>query len=360
MELQQTSQQTIVQLIHAAITEWSQRSGERVRVTAVLPLTPDASLRRYFRATVEGSSHATVIAMYFDSISAAEVGAGPALTSDAAYVELTRFFTNHQILVPQLLFDAREQKLLLIEDLGDTLIGNLINKVGEPKLRQIYTAAIEQLIRIQSIPPIPAQLPFSRAFSRDLFFKEMMETADFFLPAFDSSETLKAAVVSHLQELAQQVDTLPKVLAHRDFHSWNLMWWQEKLRVIDFQDALLAPRTYDLISLLHDRDTDQALGETLVNEIRSLYSQRTNYGPEFPLEYRLTLLQRDLKVVGRFAKLVTVRKLPQYAKWIPGTYNRVISGLRAVSDLAGESRWREFAESLNAVVADNPGGPFAR
>jgi len=144
---------------------------------------------------------------------------------------------------------------------------------------------------------------------------------------------MAVAAGTAMHRLAEELSELPFRLAHRDFHAWNLMCKPSgELGVIDFQDALLAPYPYDLISLLNDRDTDSALGEALSSELMSRFSSLID-APKarFSLDCTRTLLQRDLKVVGRFAKLNQERGLSHYLQWIPGTMRRVERGLKLLS-----------------------------
>lgn len=343
-----------------------QQGGAAPVISQIIPLTSDASLRRYFRIKFvdplpsgNGELARSAVAMYFDSTTAAEVGGGMAMSSDEAYVQLTAFFSLHGLRVPQLLLDARDVRLLIIEDCGDNLLGGFLGKTDSTTLHSYYSKAIKQLQQLQAIPPQSDRLPFNRSFSGQLFLKEMLETADYFLPAFDHSTALKEEVSSYLAELAALVDRLPKILVHRDYHSWNLLLYEQEIRVIDFQDALMGPRVYDLISLLHDRDTDRLLGDTLVRQLAEEFRLLMTIGSDFEYEYRLCSLQRDLKVVGRFAKLVTLRKLANYARWIPGTYFRVLGNLDALGGLTEQAGWQRLRQRLSKTVGEDPGRPFS-
>jgi hypothetical protein len=124
---------------------------------------------------------------------------------------------------------------------------------------------------------------------------------------------------------------------------------EEAVRVIDFQDALLAPPQYDLASLLNDRVTDSVIKPRLEKELVRYYVDRraeldpaTVRGDEFFEIYRLSAVQRDLKVVGRFYYLDQVKGKPGYLKFIPPTVRRLKRNLaelpqtRAVLPLLSE------------------------
>ena len=147
---------------------------------------------------------------------------------------------------------------------------------------------------------------------------------DFVLASKAVSTSQLAVVDAAFKRLAAEVDGFPRVLEHRDFHSWNLLVdAQDRVRVIDFQDALLATRCYDIVGLLNDRDTDSALGEERYLRLLHFFYEQLERPSWFQYEYDRVLLQRDLKVAGRFAKLSSVRGLKQYERWIPGTLKRI-------------------------------------
>jgi aminoglycoside/choline kinase family phosphotransferase len=126
------------------------------------------------------------------------------------------------------------------------------------------------------------------------------------------------------------LDRQPACLNHRDYHSWNLMIRDGAVRVIDFQDALLAPPQYDLASLLNDRLTDCVVQPHLEEQLVGYYistKDELENGRSDPDEffeiYRLSVIQRDLKVVGRFYYLDQVKGKPGYMKFVPATVRRL-------------------------------------
>ncbi|TMA78823.1 MAG: hypothetical protein E6J77_20595, partial [Deltaproteobacteria bacterium] len=129
------------------------------------------------------------------------------------------------------------------------------------------------------------------------------------------------------------------VLAHRDYMAWNLHVQGERLRVIDFQDALLAPDAFDLAQLLTDRTTgtivSPALEETLIARFvagRAAAGLPLTEG--FDDRYRLCGLQHALKVIGRFYFLEVVKKKPGYLAYLPAVYavaHRLLASLPALA-----------------------------
>ena len=344
-------------LLAEIVARWS----TEIKIENISALTPDASLRRYYRINLRGAAHPTAVAMVFDSVASPEHDGGCSVTADVASVELGRFFGSHGVSVPELYCDARDPAVLLIEDLGDRpLIGALSPAYGvegthiRKKPDALYTDALEQIRTIQAIPHVAGFFPFERKFGASLYFKEMLEFRDFVLMPRRATASLIKIAERTCTQLAEDLDKLPKALVHRDFHSWNLLIdAKECLRVIDYQDALLATRCYDIVALLNDRDTDAALGAPLYAEMLDNFAADFRSRGEFELEYYPVLLQRDLKVAGRFAKLASQRGLIHYEKWIPGTLRRIGRTLRRLSE--NSPAYREFSKAVGTIVAEVSG-----
>jgi aminoglycoside/choline kinase family phosphotransferase len=120
------------------------------------------------------------------------------------------------------------------------------------------------------------------------------------------------------------------VLNHRDFHAWNLFVQQGRIRVIDFQDALLAAAPYDLATLLGDRDTpaviDRSLEERLLSYYAGAWEKRGGAAwdrAELWDVYATCALQKAFKVVGRFYFLDRVKGKPGYLRYIPPTLRQI-------------------------------------
>lgn len=343
-------------LVRQTIAAWRPQGCVR----AISPLTPDASLRRYFRVhfAPDNSGPDSVVAMVFDSVRSPEAGGEQHVTSDEAYVELSKFFVRNSISVPSLLFDARPDSLLLIEDCGDTLLahallGSAKDRFNPDTVHKLFCDAIGQIVRIQQIPRDRNLFAFKRSFQEGTYVREMEEIRDFSIPTGLLSETTKRVLQSAFAHIARTLAQMPMVLCHRDYHPWNIMVVGAGVRVIDFQDALLATRCYDIAALLNDRDTDAALGveryEKLITEWSNLLGESVESIKE---EFALVLLQRDLKVAGRFSKLVKVRNLNHYGAWIPGTQARIARGVRFL--LQSDARFKFLGDFLPVLEDSLP------
>jgi hypothetical protein len=340
-------------LLPEIVAGWS----DEAVIERISPMTPDASLRRYFRIFFEsGVPETSIVAMIFDSTAAAEVGDGVVVPSDVAYVEMTEFFLKNGIAAPKIFHDARTRSVLLIEDLGEfllcqSIIGSRARAFSSDEIDSFYRGAVDLIVEIQNVEKEDGFFAFERGFNRELFAKEIDEFREFvFLPVRPSVEQL-SALSSVFDELLARLDTFPVALAHRDFHSWNLFLDSNReVRNIDFQDACMAPRMYDIAALLNDRDTDASLGAERVDMLRGYFFEQFGLGDEAMLEYYMTLLQRDLKVAGRFLKLARTRGLYQYGDWVPGTLRRIRRTLDGIIECDSSlSAFRSFSETLSQL-----------
>jgi aminoglycoside/choline kinase family phosphotransferase len=140
--------------------------------------------------------------------------------------------------------------------------------------------------------------------------------------------------------MSRHLESQPRCLNHRDYHSWNLMVSNGEVALIDFQDALLAPMQYDLASLLNDRETDRVIQPELEQHLLDYFLDRRGemgeakaQRDEFFETYLLSALQRDFKVVGRFQYLDLVKGKPGYKRYIPPTIKRLTRNLKRLPEM---------------------------
>jgi hypothetical protein len=146
-------------------------------------------------------------------------------------------------------------------------------------------------------------------------------------------------VRAEFQRIAELLAAQPRVFTHRDYHSRNLMVDDGRLGVLDFQDALMGPATYDLASLL--RDAYIALEESLIDELVQYYLDRmAEQGAvwadraAFRRLFDLTSIQRNLKAAGRFVYIDQVKKNPKFLSDIPRVLGYVRRNLATYPELA--------------------------
>ena len=333
--------------------------GSASGIAACHDLAGDASTRRYLRLELSGpDTPATAVVMVLAdravSISSDELAALPADLAELPYVNVHRFLERIAAPIPQIHADHSDRGLLLLEDVGDTTLWSVVENADDETVFRWYELAIAELVRFQMVgsrEPDDACIAFHQCFDQRLFRWELdhflewglLAHRDGPLPAAD------AAVFAHsFDALASELDAAPRALNHRDYHSWNLHVHDGRIRIIDFQDALLAPIPYDLATLLGDRDTPLVVRPEIESRLLTAYRKHWAEAGGEPLDatgfariYDLCALQKALKVVGRFHYLHLVKGKAGYLRYLPSTVRRVhtvatrldgIEPLRAVLD----------------------------
>ncbi|MDQ1612790.1 MAG: N-acetylmuramate 1-kinase [Pyrinomonadaceae bacterium] len=266
-------------------------------------LTPDASTREYFR--IPWKKRQTAVAAVYPE---------PFDPDIHPFLDVTRLFAAARLPVPEILDVDAPNGIIVQEDLGDRQLRRVIESSNEESREVYLERAITLIADMQAATPL--------AFERDsiasrLAFDEakLSWELEYFLEHYFKSycgETLKhaeqAELRAELNDLASELAARPRVLCHRDFHTSNLILdGDDRLRIIDHQDARMGPASYDLVSLLLDRQT----GVPSLAEIRErrLYflEERRQRGldaldpDDFGREFRLMTVQRCLKAVGTFS-----------------------------------------------------------
>lgn len=285
------------------------------------PVSGDASFRRYFRATGKDSAGKTMTAIVMD--------APPEHENCRPFVALARHWHQHGIAVPKILGEDLEQGFLLLEDFGDRLMLGRLNGVTADDL---YDEAIAELIRIQQVPdssdyPLPD-------YDEALLDREMNLFPDWLLDGLlqmnltDGERCMLETTFAFLREsaLAQ-----PRVTVHRDYHSRNLLVRPDTPvpGVIDFQDAVHGPITYDIASLLKDCyiDWPAPRRNAWLEDFRLLSREAGLHQADsdtFLQWFELMGMQRHLKAAGIFARLYLRDGKSGYLADIPRTVNYLV------------------------------------
>lgn len=296
--------------------------------THIAPASDDASFRRYFRVR-RGSSQASLIAM----------DAPPDKESCAQFVRVAGLFAEAGVHVPAIHAQDLGQGFLLLSDLGDT---TYLSALDEHSAGALYGHALDALIQIQLVSR-PGALP---DYDRGLLEKEIRLFPEWYVsrqlrrelsPAqAESLENVFSAILTN--NLAQ-----PRVFVHRDYHSRNLMVCDPCPGILDFQDAVYGPVTYDLVSLLRDAYIaweEERVIDWTVRYWEKARSARLPVAGEFADFYRdfeWMGAQRQLKVLGIFARLSLRDGKDGYLKDQPrvmGYLRRTCERYRGLSPLA--------------------------
>lgn len=317
----------------------------------VEPLNGDASFRRYYRFAPSGP-----IATQYPSLLV--VDAPPATENSLQFIAIGQTLARQGIRTPAILFADTDNGFLIIEDFGDNLFG----KTAKDNPQQYYSKALTTLAHLQQAEPAQALIP---PYDQELLLRELQIFDEWFVGKY-LEETLDSAQRQLLDEAYQRLIASaleqPSTWVHRDFHSRNLLWCKNgDLGVIDFQGALLGPITYDLASLLkdcylqlpEDSVTHLALAhkQQLVTQ-GSLDEQITD--PTFLRWFDWMGLQRHIKVLGIFARLVLRDNKPHYLADIPLVLEYTLSTLKKYPEFIALATWFDaiLVPAFNRKVAD--------
>jgi aminoglycoside/choline kinase family phosphotransferase len=296
--------------------------GDEYRIA---PASDDASFRRYFRIR-RADTQASLIAM----------DAPPDKESCAQFLRVAGLFAEAGVHVPSVHAQDLAQGFLLLSDLGDT---TYLDALDERSAATLYGHALDALVRIQLASRAGA-LP---DYDRGLLEKELRLFPEWYVSrqlrrelAPAQAEVLESAFSAILANNLAQA----RVFVHRDYHSRNLMLCDPCPGILDFQDAVYGPVTYDLVSLL--RDAYIAWDEERVVDWAVRYWEKARRAglpvaadfSNFYRDFDWMGAQRQLKVVGIFARLSHRDGKDGYLKDQP----RVLGYLRRTC-----ARYRELA-----------------
>lgn len=318
------------------------RSGLSTQSPRVVPLTGDASDRRYFRILAPDAP-SIVLSLY----------AGPFQFETLPFVNVARLLAQMPVPIPEILGQAGDLGVLALEDLGDVTLQAHLGAATPAEHAALYRQSVALVATLQRRGRELASsdyLPYGIAFDVEKLTWEMDFFIKHFLEAYRGVVLSPAARDALRTEFAVLVETLasePRVLCHRDYHSRNLMLHNGRLFIIDFQDARMGPDTYDMVSLLRDSYVD--LAESTVDELIAYFlaiKGTTEQAEEFRRRFDLMALQRNLKALGTFGFQTTTRRNPVYIQYIPRTLRHVRNNLEALP------RYARLADLLSTHVEE--------
>ncbi|HUK56763.1 MAG TPA: phosphotransferase [Nitrospiria bacterium] len=320
---------------------------------AINALPGDASNRSYYRLRYTNRGRPdTMILMELAEPEAFKkseeaVSASTIRIDEIPYINILRHLARSDIAVPKLFYYDSKAGLLFLEDLGDQTLEKELNARTAEEIQQYYRLAIDELLKIQG----PATrdhdrncMAFARAFDVPLLMWEFDHFLEYGIEARTGTsihpgdrETMRGEFLKISETLAKE----PRFITHRDYHSRNLMVHRDRIRLLDFQDALMGPSVYDLASLL--RDSYAVLPERMLDDLIDYYlEQRPKWigeGPEkqdwklFRKRFDLMSIQRNLKAAGRFVYIDVVKKKAHLLPYIPQTLAYVRHNLNRYEEL---------------------------
>jgi N-acetylmuramate 1-kinase len=310
----------------------------------IAALKGDASTRRFFRITIApGSSKAPSSAVVIDlgpqdlPLYARELKLYPPL-QEPPWINVHGFLSTLGAPVPSLYQWSSSDRLLMVEDVGSLSLFDAA-RANPGKAADLYRDAVVELMRFHIDGTGAGDgncVAFLIAYDERLFAWEMRRFLEIGLAAI-APRADAVSLEAEISILARELGALPRVFSHRDFYGNNLFVQDGRLRIIDFQDALMAPRAQDLAVLLTTRDTASIVSPALEERILDFYFTgliRRGVADlnreDFIRSYRLCVLQHALKCVGLFVFLEREGKRG-YDAFIP----HATSQARRMLDLIG-------------------------
>lgn len=290
-------------------------------------LAADASFRRYWRLTASNGDTRVLM------------DAPPPQEDVRPFVAIARLLTGMGLSAPRILAADEETGFLLLDDFGDATYTRLLAAGGDEAA--LYALAVDALSTLHQHQPPVTVPPYDEA----VYLREAGLLPDWFLPAV--GVTLDASARTAWDEAWRAVlplaDCVPKTLVLRDFHVDNLMLLKDRKGVaacglLDFQDALIGPLTYDLMSLLEDARRD--IDPTLIAAIKARYlaGRKDLKREDFDASWAVLAAQRHAKVIGIFVRLAKRDGKPIYLGHIPRVW-RLLENAVTHPGLAPVAAW---------------------
>ena len=305
--------------------------GSDPAAAEVIPLAGDASTRRYYRVRFAAAAPlpSVVVMRYPDEVSPGE---------ELPFLNVHRYLAAAGVPVPAVLRSDPGANLLFLEDAGDTMLEDSVRADGPAACRSLYEQCIEILVRIQTDGTRALDgraIPLRHAFDVPKFAWEI----DFFFEhavrgygGIPLSGEEERAIEDLMLPFLERLSALPRLLAHRDYHSRNVMVLSaarapghRNLRILDFQDARMGNVFYDLASLLSDSyvslpgDAVDHLGYAWRNAATAELRSAAGDPGAFAAHLDLAALQRNVKAIGTFGNQARNRGKKIYLRFIPPT-----------------------------------------
>jgi N-acetylmuramate 1-kinase len=339
-----------------SLARWAERHTGRKSRFAASAMPGGASTRKFFRVELGDRS---AVAMYVpDGTRSEEVTRSDGMTRRWPFLEVRELLAARGVRVPGLLGEACEDGWMIVEDLGDDTLAAYLERHPTERVR-LYQQAVTDLARAQrALEILPEDsIVAARAFDHDLLHWEIQHFREWALEArgMELAPADRLTFDRAADALASRIAGWPRSFVHRDYQSRNLMVvplpnGDVELAWVDFQDALLGPRVYDLVALLSDSYQEftpefvEARLDEYVAKRGLAVDERTAVGREFDL----VTVQRKLKDAGRFVFIDRVKKNPGFLKFVDPTIAKV---RRALRRLGADGELGELAELLGRVLA---------
>ncbi|MFY2824057.1 aminoglycoside phosphotransferase family protein [Ruegeria sp. MALMAid1280] len=281
------------------------------------PLAGDASNRRYERLTDPETGRTAVL-----------MDSPPGKAEPVEdFVRMANHLRSVGLSAPEIYAEDAEYGFLLLEDLGDDLFARILKQNPKREL-QLYEAATDVLIALHKAPTLslPSYGPSLMTELAALSFSKYAQAVQ-----GQHDRDAREQFEYRFSDILHQETSGTKVVIQRDYHAENLIWLQDRdgvkrVGLLDFQTAMLGHPAYDLVSMLQDVRRDVAAGTEMRMVSRYITATGVN-DHDFRTAYAVLGAQRNLRILGVFARLATEYGKPQYVELIPATWAHLMRDL---------------------------------
>ena len=286
----------------------------------IKPIVADASFRKYYRVT---SNKKTFIFVYSPKKK----------ENNAGYIKISKFFNKIGLSVPKIIDYDENKGFFLIEDFGSNTYSKCISQgVNQYKL---YNLATRNIVHLQK--KSHEWLKKFPKYTNQKFIDEVKLFTSWYWP-YIFKKKCKIQIVNSFIKIWRDLLRIglktEKVVVHRDFHIDNLFFLKRREGInacglIDFQDAVVGPASYDLLSLLEDarRTVNKKIVMQIYNQfVKNLSNKKKKI---FKIEYEILAAQRHTKVIGIFTRLFLRDKKKKYLKNIPRLWKMLENNLES-------------------------------
>ena len=298
-------------------------------------LSADASFRQYYRATKSDTSYAVM-------------DCPPEKENLESFLLITEKLKNAKLNVPEIFEVDREIGFLVMTDLGDNLYSK---KLNDETVYCLYTDALEAIVKMQTKVDCSGLKDFDKYYEEennlftDWFLKKHLK--------IELDVSYEKEITLQFNKINSIIKSIPKTFVHRDYHSRNLLITDtNNPGIIDYQDAVIGPVTYDLVSLLKDcyvSWNDGLIEDMLESFFNRMKSNTINNISDFRYWFEITGLQRHIKAIGIFSRLNYRDNKNSYLKDIPRTYTYIERVLNKYEELLGLNKIFTDLEVSNKI-----------
>ncbi len=329
--------------VEAALRDQVKKAaGQKASKGTIVRLKGHASNRSYYRIGRPPCSYVLMLMPRDAAAKSEEVSKG-GTPGELPFLNIQRYLKQLGMRVPEILRYDSDVAVMVLEDLGDLTLEKALHEGGDRE--KLYAEAVDVLATLRAAAertPDASCIAFSRAFDEDLYDWELHHFREWGMEAWSgrkASEADHAQLNRIFRSLSSQLAAEPRGFTHRDYQSRNLMLKGGELVMIDFQDALLGPRQYDLVSLLRDSyvELDWSFVDRMVDRYIEAFDKESGEkiaARPFKQFFDLLTVQRKLKDAARFEYIHRVKGNSTFLVSIPPSLRYAASALERLPDLA--------------------------